>query len=121
MRLTLRIPPSVNHMYVNARFGRRVAKILSQAAKQWFEQAVIQTKIWKISNSWQTQNDKTVVNIWFYLPDNRRRDTHNSLKILMDALQDGGIYEDDRYAMPRIMDYEIDKDNPRIEIEFEKV
>lgn len=118
MRLILRIPPSINHMYVNARFKKRIAKVLSHAAKIWFEEAVIITNNWRQFSNWQTQDGKTVVNIWFYLPDNRRRDTHNSLKILMDALEDGRIYEDDRYAMPRIMDYEIDKDNPRIEIEF---
>jgi len=39
----------------------------------------------------------------------------------MDALEDAGIYVDDRWALPRIMDFEVDKANPRVEMEFEIV
>jgi len=66
-------------------------------------------------------DSKTIVRLWFYYPDRRRRDAHNGLKILMDAFEDAGIYTDDRYALPRIMDYAIDREDPRLEIEFETV
>lgn len=120
-RLILMLPPSVNHMYVNGRIGHRLSRILSSSAKHWMKSAVETTQKWREFNDWKTQNDKTIVYLWYYFPDHRRRDTHNTLKILMDALEEAGIYEDDKYALPRIMDYVVNKDNPRIEIEFEKV
>lgn len=118
MRLILRLPPSVNHMYVNGRMGHRLTRVLSGSAKSWVKDAVEKTKIWIEENKWELANGKTIVYLWYYFPDFRRRDTHNTLKILLDALEEGGIYQDDRYALPRIMDYEVDKDNARIEIEF---
>ena len=39
----------------------------------------------------------------------------------MDALEDAQIYVDDRWALPQIQDFEIDKVSPRVEIEFQKV
>lgn len=121
MKLILRLPPSVNHMYINGRIGHRLTRILSKSAKSWFEDAIITTRVWKQKNDWQTCQYKTVVKLWYYFPDHRRRDTHNTLKILMDALEDAGIYVDDRWALPRIMDFEVDKANPRVEMEFEIV
>jgi len=121
MRLKLRLPPSVNHMYVNARMGRRLSKVLSNSAKVWFQDAVILTTKWRIENRWETSQYKTIVKLWYYFPDHRRRDTHNTLKILMDALEHGGIYIDDKWALPQIINFEIDKMNPRVEIEFTKI
>jgi hypothetical protein len=40
------------------------------------------------------------------------------LKILLDVLERGGIYSNDKYALPRIMDFVLDKSHPRIEIFF---
>ena len=119
MRLKLSLPPSVNHMYVNGRMGHRLTRILSKSAKQWFSRASEQTKEWITETDWKVSNSKTIVKLWYYFPDYRRRDTHNTLKILLDALEEGGIYVDDKYALPQIMDYEVDKEEPRIEIEFE--
>lgn len=122
MRLILPgLTPSVNHMYRNARFGPRSIKVLSKDSKIWFESTVTQAVSWRKSNKWNTAEGKVIVRIWFYFPDRRKRDTHNGLKILLDALEDAKIYENDRYALPRIMDFEVDRENPRIEIEFEKV
>lgn len=108
-------------MYVIVKIGRRFVKVLSKSAKSWFEDAVILTGVWRQKNKWQTCQYKTIVNLWYYFPDRRIRDTHNTLKILLDALEDGEIYVNDRWALPRIMDFEIDKKNPRVEIEFEEV
>jgi crossover junction endodeoxyribonuclease RusA len=105
-------------MYVNGRIGHRLSRVLSSSAKHWLKDAVEKTKIWKEETGWETCYNKTIVYAWFYFPDHRRRDTHNTLKILLDALQDGGIYDDDKYALPRIMDYTVDKSQPRVELEF---
>jgi crossover junction endodeoxyribonuclease RusA len=39
----------------------------------------------------------------------------------MDALEHGGISIDDKWALPQIINFEIDKMNPRVEIEFTKI
>lgn len=120
MKLILQgIPPSVNHMYRNARVKGRTIRVLSPAAKAWYEETMWVAKQWRNKNKWQTADGKTIVRLWFYFPDKRKRDTHNGLKLLLDALEDAGIYTNDRYALPRIMDFDIDRANPRVEIEFE--
>lgn len=113
--------PSVNHMYNNAYIKGRRMKVLKASAKEWFDDATYRAIQWRLSNEWPTASGKVVARIWFYFPDKRRRDTHNALKALLDALEDGGIYEDDKLALPQIMDYEVDRINPRIEIELELV
>jgi crossover junction endodeoxyribonuclease RusA len=108
-------------MYVNGRIGHRLTRILSKSAKSWFDETVVKTTIWRKEANWETSQYKTIVKLWYYFPDHRRRDTHNTLKILMDALESAQIYVDDKWAMPQIMDFEIDRMNPRVEMEFEKI
>jgi crossover junction endodeoxyribonuclease RusA len=48
------------------------------------------------------------------------RDTHNGLKLLLDALEKA-VYDNDRYALPRIQDWDIDKTDPRVEVEIWRV
>ncbi|MCM3701879.1 RusA family crossover junction endodeoxyribonuclease [Paenibacillus macerans] len=115
------VAPSVNHMYVNAYVKGRQMKILKPEAKAWLEDTVFRTNQWRKENSWSTASSKVIVRLWFFFPDKRRRDTHNGLKVLLDALEDGGIYEDDKLALPQVIDFQHDKHNPRIEIEFERV
>jgi len=61
---------------------------------------------------------KIICKMWYFFPDNRRRDTHNTFKILFDAIEKGGLYKDDKYVMPWVMDFTVDRDNPRLEMEF---
>lgn len=111
--------PSVNHMYNNAYIKGRRMRVLNDDAKAWFEDTTYRAIQWRTSNKWPTANGKVIVRLWFYFPDKRRRDTHNALKALLDALEDARIYEDDKLALPQIMDYQVDRQNPRIEIELE--
>jgi crossover junction endodeoxyribonuclease RusA len=85
----------------------------------WFEDTVIKAGNWKKENHWETAHHKIIVRLWYYFPDYRRRDTHNTLKILLDALEDAQIYVDDRWALPQIQDFVIDKASPRVEMEFQ--
>ncbi|MNJ25681.1 endodeoxyribonuclease RUS [compost metagenome] len=113
--------PSVNHMYNNAYVRGRRMKVLKPEAQAWFDDTTYRAIQWRKSNKWDTEPGKVIVRLWFFFPDKRRRDTHNALKALLDALEDGGIYADDKTALPQIMDYQVDRQNPRIEIEFERV
>lgn len=113
------VVPSVNHMYRNAVVRGRRIRIKTPRAKEFYEMLIILSRSWMKANGWNTTMGKVIVRMWFYYPDGRRRDSHNALKILMDGLEEAGIYEDDKTALPRIMDYEVDRKNPRVEIEFE--
>lgn len=115
------LAPSVNHMYNNAYIKGRRMKVLKASAKAWFEDTTYRAIQWRLDNKWSTASEKVIVRLWFFFPDKRRRDTHNALKALLDALEDGGIYKDDKTALPQIMDFQVDRNNPRIEIEFERV
>ena len=113
--------PSVNHQYKNARTGRRTRRVLTPEAKQWETDIQTLATIWRASTRWKTANRKVVVRLWYFWPDARKRDTHNTLKLLLDAFEKAGIYTNDQLALPRIMDYEIDRKNPRVEVEFEEM
>ncbi|WP_428838182.1 RusA family crossover junction endodeoxyribonuclease, partial [Streptomyces virens] len=105
--------PSVNHMYQNTSGPRRM-KVLKPAARLWFDETALRANQWRIKNKWSTASGKVIVRLWYFFPDKRRRDTHNTLNPLLDALEVGRIYEDDKLALPQVIDYEIDRNNPRI-------
>lgn len=119
--------PSVNHMYANKETHYRDKKgiarmrrmrVLSKTAENYQTYGELLTKSWINKNKWKTINGKVIVNLWYFHPDNVKRDTNNTLKLLLDIFEHAGIYTNDYYALPRIIDFEIDKVNPRIEIEF---
>jgi crossover junction endodeoxyribonuclease RusA len=62
-------------------------------------------------------NLKIRMNMWFYFPDKRKRDTHNTFKIPMDAME-GILYINDYWVLPNIVDFDIDRENPRLDLEF---
>lgn len=114
--ITLPIPPSINHCYfyiggkkVKAKDAREFdAKVIKLVQEEMSKQKVLQFK----------EQTKIRCNMKYYFPDNRRRDTHNTFKLLFDAIEKGGLYIDDRYVLPCVTDWEIDKANPRLELEF---
>lgn len=110
--------PSVNHMYRNARVGNRNVRVLSPEAERWARTIDIQATVWRVGEKWKTATGKVIVRLWYYWPDNRKRDTHNTLKLLLDVLESAGIYDNDKNALPQIMDWEVDRKYPRVEIEF---
>jgi len=110
--MILPLPPSINHMYANAYIKGRSIKVYTQQANAWRQQAlyILRPRIKR------TIDEKVIIELYYYFPDARRRDTHNTLKILCDVLEEAGLVTDDRYLLPRVMNYEIDRQNPRIEI-----
>jgi len=112
MRLTLPIPPSVNHLYARNRYG---GLYLTDAANTWKTAAGWLAKEW-----WKKEPTakQVILNIWIYWNDKRRHDADNIQKLLLDALT-GIVWVDDRQVMPRVMGLEVDKGNGRIEIEAE--
>lgn len=114
LRITLEVPVSSNHAYI---YRRRGGAILNDRARQWMAQAEM-----VISNEMQQQHwetigkEKVVVEVTHYWQDRRCRDTSNSYKILLDSLENCGVFENDRYAIVRQQDFFVDRDNPRVEL-----
>jgi crossover junction endodeoxyribonuclease RusA len=107
--------PSANHIYTHTPKGKRLTKIAENKLEEWR----YLTQLWANRYHWPCiGSEKVIIRLYFFLNDNRRKDTHNTLKLLLDALETV-IYEDDRMALPQVIDFEIDRTNPRIEIEVE--
>ena len=118
LRLTLDIPPSVNHCYAPNYLPNQRTRRLTAEARSWKEYARIKAMADARRQGWQTpaKGVKVVVELVAYWPDGRTRDMHNAHKLLMDALEDAGIYQNDKYALARDMDFFIDRQKPRLEV-----
>jgi crossover junction endodeoxyribonuclease RusA len=111
--LTLPLPPSVNSAYVNTRYG---GKRLSAKSERYVRDAGALINQFVDDQKWIADNKSTwyYLDIVFYFPDRKIRDSHNMLKILLDVMQTR-VYPNDMYVMPRIQSVEYDKENPRLE------
>nr|WP_240927780.1 RusA family crossover junction endodeoxyribonuclease [Paenibacillus thiaminolyticus] len=66
-------------------------RVLTDVAHAWYEETVLTANVWRRRNRWKTAQGKTIVRLWFFFPDRRKRDTHNGLKLLLDALEEAGF------------------------------
>ena len=115
LRLVLPMPPSVNHMYLQSRWGGK--RIRTKKAREWFGQAekIVRNEI--LNQQWEaTVNQKIVLDVLTMFPDRRKRDTNNTAKALCDMLEHAGVYDNDRFALVRYIDYGVDRENPRVEV-----
>ena len=110
----LPLPPSVNHMYYNLRNGRRV---LTKTAKKYIADSKALVNLAIEEQDWRKQKKSVwfYVDLLFYMPDRKIRDSHNMIKLLLDGLQ-GNAVNNDYYVMPRVQGVEYDKENPRVSI-----
>lgn len=93
-------------------------KILTPKARQWIVDNSPKIRKWIEENEWSIVNEKLIVYLWFYYKDKRTRDCHNYFKMLFDQLEEDGIVINDKFIIPRVVDYNVDKLNPRIEMVF---
>ena len=116
LSMSLPVPPSVNAIYYNTRGGGRR---LTSKAEKYIRDVRALANMFVDDSKWEKKNDHTWIymDMIFYFPDKRTRDSHNCLKILLDALE-GIVFNNDMFVMPRINSVEFDKDNPRVEIKF---
>ena len=108
-KIVLPLPPSVNHTYTRTPNG----SALTRQAREWKELAQWEAKT--TLRYWKICDQKVVLEIWIFWADRRKRDCDNLLKLLQDALQ-GIVYTDDRWALPRVMDWDVDNSRPRVEV-----
>lgn len=88
IKLTLPYPPSVN-MITTIAHGR---KITSKRGREYRIQALDVIRRSKVGF---INADKLKVELFLYPPTNARRDIDNYSKAVLDALTEGGVYEDD--------------------------
>lgn len=116
LKFSLPIPPSVNHIYQNVGRG---ARRLTTNAMQYIKTAQDIVKKEVKRSKWK-MDDRAVwqfMDLYFYFPDKRRRDSHNCLKLLTDSME-GLLFHDDYFLLPRIQDVQLDRENPRLDIIF---
>lgn len=115
LQLILPIGKSVNHCYITTRNG---IKILNKETKQWFKtvEQIIKQEVF-IQGWTKTELTKIVAEAKVYWKDYRTRDTNNLDKNLCDALE-GIVLDNDCYLLIRWIDWEVDKNNPRIELKI---
>lgn len=109
----LPIPPSVNHMYQSAGRGRRLTK----AAQDYIKTAQDICKKAMKEQGWKKDNPHVwyVMDLYYYFPDKRVRDSHNTLKLLTDCLE-GLLFANDYFLLPRIQYVTLCREDPRLEI-----
>jgi crossover junction endodeoxyribonuclease RusA len=118
--LNLIIPPvpSVNHLYSTNRQGRR---FMTQAYKDYKKGIGSIGALEKYRQNWiYSMDERIVMELRIFWPDARRRDADNIIKIIQDSFT-GILYHDDYLVFPRVMDVNIDRKNPRVEIKFFKL
>lgn len=110
--LVLPMPISVNSMYLaNRKRG------LTRKAMQWFHTAQYIAKCECEKQNWIMDKGSVwyIADIDFYFNDKIKKDSHNYLKLMLDALE-GIIYNNDYFVKPRINIVELDRKRPRVEI-----
>ena len=113
IHLTLPVPPSVNHMYQSAGRGRRLTKDAMNYIR--IAQEECKKKIKRYEWKKDAEGVWYVMDLYYFFPDRKTRDSHNTLKILTDALE-GLIFSNDYFVLPRIQNVTLDRDNPRLEL-----
>lgn len=117
LRLTLPLPPSMNHSHHNCNINGRLVRVPSKAAKTWTKTCVAACAEAINSCGWPTPCEcKVIVSYEIWWPDKRRRDASNLEKVLLDGVEAGGIVTDDRWVIPRCVDFHVDRGNPRVEV-----
>lgn len=111
-RLYFSIPiaPSINSMYTMKRQLTAKARKYIRVARALINEAIEEQK-WFVP----ARDTWLYVDLVFYMPDRKIRDSHNMLKIVMDVMQDI-VYENDYFVMPRVQSVEYDKEHPRIDV-----
>jgi len=118
LRLVLPLFPTSNYQYHYTNHGR----VLTKEARAWrtVAQAIARKEIkrqkWQCPEKWVFMN----MLLYFYHPNFRCRDTHNN-KLLLDSLEDPNgklVYLNDFFVLPAIQSIQLDKQNPRVEVEI---
>ena len=117
------LPPSVNDYLGKAvRFNPVTRKYYVQVfetsqAREFksLMKKIIQREM--MSNGWEKSGeyDYVICEVVVYL-NQKKRDSDNLFKCLLDGINEAGAIYDDCMVIPRVMDVRIDSGNPRLEV-----
>ena len=108
-----RVPSKKNSKIMVCR-GKTPMLLPSAKYTEWHKDAMLQLKGVGII-------DKNILFLTFYPPDKRPADLSNKTESIMDLLVDAGLIEDDNWYVIKklVLSFgEVDKENPRCEIEY---
>jgi crossover junction endodeoxyribonuclease RusA len=113
IRVTLPLPPRELHPNARVHWRKKSRATREYRRRAWAE-AMRATPVR------EPRYARATCRVWFYLPDNRRRDSDNLLawmKAGIDGLADAGIVENDRaFSFPAV-EVALDRNNPRVILE----
>lgn len=102
IELELPFSPSVNHYKRTGRItttksGKRFQpRIDTPATKRFYFEVWMKIRLAMANEGLKSFQGATIsVEVHAYPPDNRKRDIDNLIKPLLDAMQKGGLYDDD--------------------------
>lgn len=122
--VVLPLPPSVNRYQgktiINQGRWPRVHFYPTEETEKWKEYAAttIMRTIEKDKSDYPILRHRYVIAEVTYFFNQRKEDPDNYFKVPFDLLQTLRIVENDDQIMPRTKDVFVDKQNPRIEIDF---
>jgi crossover junction endodeoxyribonuclease RusA len=124
LELSLPLPPSVNHSHRNIRLrSKRTGRLYTaqsptKACRSWRSTAGLYINRARGDARWETiaRPARVVVELRYFWPDLRRRDTHNRIKEVCDALQRCRVFEDDCQVVVHELGFELDRVNGHLEI-----
>ncbi|EPR42707.1 endodeoxyribonuclease RusA [Desulfovibrio sp. X2] len=91
--LILPWPPSVNHYWRRVVMGGRVATLISKAGREY--KKAVAVEVGKRLPAHCRLAGRLAVEVVLVAPDRRARDIDNSLKALLDAMTEAGVWHDD--------------------------
>jgi len=118
LEVRLPFPPrraSINHLY---RVGEHGKLYKSREAKRWQAEAARIVRLAAEKQGWQDEGFYVDVVVTFYTPDRRKRDMHNYLKIIADAVAEGLGMDDERILFI-MQPPQLDRADPRVELMIE--
>lgn len=127
MKFNTPIPPSVNE-YLGKRVGRNpvtkkpiVICYETEKAKRYKRQVINTIKRVAKEEGWEKtgEYEYLICEIVAYIPQ-KKQDTDNMFKCLLDAIKDSDVCYDDSMIIPRVKDVFIDSSNPRVEVDLHK-
>jgi len=121
LRLTLPLPPSKNRSHHWVKIGKGWRRVPTKDMEKWWHHA----RVAGFTAMWDQQfecavDGKVVVRFWCYWPDKRTHDAGNMIDPLLDGLN-GVCYADDCQALPRAIDFELCRADPRLEVEVDRL
>lgn len=112
--IELPLPPSTNNAYVNIGKGRSLSPVARKYKREVRNLLMV--------DGWRSLHMKLPLSLslWFYLPDNRRRDITNMVKLIEDAVAEFMAYDDSRNEEVHLY-RRFSRDDPRVVVKLEEV